>query len=72
MAEGKEIEVVVFLMPDSALQTLLQFQIACQQDARTMLSVIIFSSHFYLFSQWKLIHWIGIRLWIWLLPCCWG
>jgi hypothetical protein len=46
MAEGKEIEVVVFLMPDSALQALLQFQIACQQDARTMLSVIIFSSHF--------------------------
>jgi len=41
MAEGKEIEVIVFLMPDSAFQTLLQFQIACQQDARTMLPVLI-------------------------------
>jgi len=51
MAEGKEIEVVVFLMPDSAFQTLLQFQIAYQQDARTMLSVLILSSRYCLFSQ---------------------
>jgi hypothetical protein len=39
MAEGKGIEVVIFLMRDSAFKTLLQFQIACQQDVRTMLSV---------------------------------
>jgi hypothetical protein len=51
MAEGKEIEVGVYFMPDSAYQTLLQFQIACQHDARTMLSVLIFNLHYCLFSH---------------------
>jgi hypothetical protein len=51
MAEGKEIEVLVFLMPDCTFETLLQFQIACQQGARTMLPVLIFISHICLLSQ---------------------